>query len=106
MNLLIDTDLNREMSRSPGADVKASKVTRAHGPRVRVAGLPDTASREKAVLTRLMLGALSGLISAFAAILTTVVYSTVLGWRYFWLAVCVAGFVALLIFLWKACEQF
>ncbi len=106
MNLLIAPDLNREISTSPGADVKASKVTRAHRPPVRVAVLPDTAAREKAVMNRLMLAALFGLISAFAAIFTTVVYETVLEWRYFWLAVCVAGFVGLLVFLWKACEQF
>jgi hypothetical protein len=106
MNLLIAPDLNREISTSPRGDVKASKVTRAHRPPVRVAVLPDTAAREKAVMNRLMLAALSGSISAFAAILTIVVYSTVLEWRYFWLAVCVAGFVGLLVFLWKACEQF
>ena len=106
MNLLIAPDLNREISTSPGADVKASKVTRAYSPPVRVAVLPDTAAREKAVMNRLMLAALFGLISAFAAIFTTVVYETVLEWRYFWLAVCVAGFVGLLVFLWKACEQF
>jgi hypothetical protein len=106
MNLLIDPALNREINTSPGADVKASKVTRTHSRFLRVAVLPDTAAREKAVMTRLMLGSLSGLISAFAAILTTVVYSTVLEWRYFWLAVCVAGFIGLVVFLWKACEQF
>jgi hypothetical protein len=106
MNLLIAPDLNREISTSPRGDVKASKVTRAHSPLVRVAVLPDTAAREKAVMNRLMLAALCGLISAFAAILTTVLYSTVLEWRYFWLAVCVAGFVGLLVFLWTACEQF
>ena len=57
-------------------------------------------------MTRLILAALSGLISAFAAICTTVIYSTVLGWRNFWLAVCVVGFVALVVFLWMACERF
>src|ERR1700736_2631945 len=106
MNLLIDVGLNHEISTSPGADVKATKVTRAHSPRVGVAVLPDTAVREEAVMTRLNLATLSGLISAFAAICTTVIYSTVLGLRYFWLAVCVAGFVALVVFLWKACERF
>jgi hypothetical protein len=49
---------------------------------------------------------LAGLISAFAAIGTTVIYSNDIGWRDFWLAVCVAGFVALVVFLWKACERF
>ena len=106
MNLLIAPDLNREISTSPRGDVKASKVTRAHSPPARVAVLPDIAAREKTVMNRLMLAALSGLISAFAAILTTVVYSTVLEWRYFWLAVCVAGFVGLVVFLVKACEEF
>jgi len=106
MDLLIDVGLNREISTPPGAEVKASKVTRAYSPRLRVAVLPDTAAREKAVMTTLMLAALSGLISAFAAICTTVIYSTVLGWRNFWLAVCVAGFVGLIVFLWKASERF
>ena len=106
MNLLIAPDLNREINTSDGADVKASKVTRTHSPPVRVAVLPDAAAREKAVMNRLMLAALFGLISAFAAILTTVVYATVLEWRYFWLAVCIAGFVGLVVFLLKACEEF
>jgi len=57
-------------------------------------------------MTRLMLAALSGSISAFAAICSTVIYPTVLEWRYFWLAVCVAGFVAMFVFLWNACELF
>jgi hypothetical protein len=106
MNLLITPDLNREIRTSPRADVKATKVTRAHSPPVRVAVLPDTAAREKAVMNRLMLAALFGLISAFAAIFTTVVYTTVLEWRHFWLAVCIAGVVGLVVFLLKACEQF
>jgi len=55
--------------------------------------------------TRLMLAALAGFISAFAAICTTVIYSTVLGWRNFWLGGCVAGFVALVVFLWMACKR-
>jgi len=57
-------------------------------------------------MNRLMLAALFGLISAFAAIFTTVVYPTGLEWRYFWLAVCIAGFLGLVVFLLKACEQF
>jgi hypothetical protein len=57
-------------------------------------------------MTRLMLAASSGLISAFAAIFTTVIYSNDIGWRDFWLLVCVAGFVSLAVFLLKACEQF
>ena len=71
MNLLIDPDLNREINPSHRADVKGSKVTRTDSPRLRVAVPPDTAAREKVAMTRLMLAALSGLISAFAAICTT-----------------------------------
>jgi hypothetical protein len=93
-------------STSPGADVKASKVAGTNSPRVGVAVTPETAAREKAVMTRLVLAALSGLISPFAAICTTVIYVTALEWRYFWLALCVAGFVAMFMFLSKACERF
>ena len=57
------------------------RCTRAHSPSLRVVVVPDTAAREKAVMTRLILAALSGLISAFAAICTTVIYSTILGWQ-------------------------
>jgi hypothetical protein len=56
-------------------------------------------------MTRLMLAALSGLIFAFAAILTTVIEWTVLGWRNFWLAVCIAAFLALFTFLWMTCKR-
>jgi hypothetical protein len=96
-----DTD-----STSPGADVKVSKVARTHSPRLGVAVTPDTTAREKAVMTGLMRAALAGLISPFAAICSTVIYVNVLEWRYFWLAVCVGGFVAMFMFLWKACERF
>jgi hypothetical protein len=57
-------------------------------------------------MNRLTLAALSGLISAYAAIFTTVIYPNDIGWRNLWLAVCVAGFVALVVFLWMACERF
>jgi hypothetical protein len=89
-SLSVHYRMNRRVtpiSASPGVDVKSSKATRA------------------AVMTRLMLAALAGLISAFASICTTVIYSTVLGWRNFWLGVCVAGFVALVVFLWMACKR-
>jgi hypothetical protein len=66
----------------------------------------QAALRDKTVMTRLIMAALAGLISAFAAIFTTVIYPNDIGWRDLWLAVCVAGFVGLLVFLWKACEQF
>ena len=51
-------------------------------------------------MTRLILSALSGTIFAVAAIFTTVIDWTVLGWRNFWLAVCIT---ALIVFIWKAC---
>jgi hypothetical protein len=50
----------------------------------------DTAAREKAIMTRLILTALSGTIFAVAAIFTTVIDWTVLGWRNFWLG-CVSS---------------
>jgi hypothetical protein len=49
---------------------------------------------------------LFGSISALAAILTTVIDWTVLAWRNFWLAVCVACFVGLFVFIWMACALF
>jgi hypothetical protein len=53
-----------------------------------------------------MLSVLSGTIFAVAAIFTTVIDWTVLGWRNFWLTVCVAAFIALVVFVWKTCERF
>ena len=66
----------------------------------------DTAAKEKVIMTMLILSALSGTIFALAAILTTVIDWTVLGWRNFWLAVCVTAFIAMIVFLWKTCERF
>ena len=85
-----DTD-----STSPGADVKASKVTRTHSPRLRVAVIPDTAAREKAVMTRLMLAALSGLISPFAGGWLTDDYS----WRWVFYINIPVGIAAILMCL-------
>src|SRR5260221_13117293 len=80
-------------STSPGADVKASKFARTNSPRVRVAVTPDTAAREKPVMTRLMLAPLSGLISPFPPICSPGIYPTVLGWRSCGLPVWLARFV-------------
>lgn len=102
---VVEADPIRTISASPGANVKASKVITAQSPRLGVAVLSDALTREKAIMTRLMLAALSGTIFAFAAILTTVIEWTVLGWRNFWLAVCIAGFCALITFLWVACKR-
>ena len=106
MNVSISTNHAREISASRGANVKARKVARVQSHLVDFEALSETATREKAIMSRLVLAALSGTIFALAAILTTVIDWTVLGWRNFWLAVCVAGFVALVVFLWKACERF
>ena len=57
-------------------------------------------------MTRLILSALSGTIFAVAAIFTTVIDWTVLGWRNFWLAVYITAFIALIVFIWKVCERF
>jgi hypothetical protein len=73
MHVLISTDQTREISASPGANVKASKTIKVQNPRVGLVLLSDTAAKEKAIMTRLILSALSGTIFALAAILTTVV---------------------------------
>jgi hypothetical protein len=106
MNAYISTDHAREISAPRGANVKASKVARVQSHLVDFEALSETATREKAIMSRLILAALSGTIFALAAILTTVIEWTVLGWRNFWLAVCVTAFIALIVFLWKACERF
>jgi hypothetical protein len=66
--------------------------------------------RQQPVITTvfiwLVLSAFSGLISATAAIFTTVIDWKVLGWRNFWLAVCVAGFASFLTLISTACLRF
>lgn len=94
------------MSASFDASIRASNHTNFKRPAVKNMVLFEAAARDKAVMTRLMLGAFAGTISAFAAILTTMIYSTVLGWRYFCLAVCVTAFVGLITFISMACARF
>jgi hypothetical protein len=106
MHVFVSTDHAREISAPRGANVKASKVARVQSPLVDLEALSETATREKAIMSRLILAALSGTIFALAAILTTVIDWTVLGWRNFWLAVCISAFIALIVFIWKACERF
>jgi len=103
---VISTDHAREISGSPGANVKASKTIKIQSHPVGLVLRSDTAAKEKAIMTMLILSALSGTIFALAAIFTTVIDWTVLGWPNFWLAVCVTAFVALIVFIWKACERF
>jgi hypothetical protein len=106
MNVSISTNHAREISAPRGANVKASKVARVQSPLVDFQARSETATREKAIMSRLILAALSGTIFAWAAILTTVIDWTVLGWRNFWLAVCVSAFIAMIVFIWKTCERF
>ena len=106
MNVSISTNHAREIIAPRDANIKASKVARVQSHLVDFEALSETATREKAIMSRLILAALSGTIFAFAAILTTVIDWTVLGWRNFWLAVCVTAFIALIVFIWKACERF
>ena len=106
MNVSFSTNHSRVISAPRAANVKASKVDRVQSALVDLEALSETATREKAIMSRLILATLSGTIFAFAAILTTVIDWTVLGWRNFWLAVCISAFIALIVFIWKACERF
>jgi hypothetical protein len=58
MHVLIHRDLIGEISAAPRADVKARKVTTAQSRVV----LSDTAARERAIMARLIMAALSGTI--------------------------------------------
>jgi hypothetical protein len=106
MNVLLATNAVREISAPRGANVKASKVTRVQRPLVHCEEFSETVNREKVIMRLLILAAFSGSIFALTAILTTVIDWTVLGWRNFWLAVCVAAFIALIVFVSKACARF
>jgi|SRR3979490_1311204 hypothetical protein len=106
MHVLISTVHTPKISAPRGANVKAVKFARAQSAPIVFETLSETVIREKAVMSRLILAALSGTLFALAAILTTVIDWTVLGWRNFWLAVCVTAFIALTVFIWKACERF
>ena len=107
MPVSISSDPASEISATRGANVKkASNVAKVQNPLVDFQALSETAAREKAIMSRLILAALSGTIFAVAAILTTVIDWTVLGWRNFWLAICITAFIALIVFIWKTCEQF
>ena len=106
MHVSIPTNHVREISAPRGANAKTSTVTRVQSPLSDFEALSETATREKAIMSRLILAALSGTLFALAAILTTVIDWTILGWRNFWLAVCITAFIALIVFIWKACERF
>jgi hypothetical protein len=106
MHVILDPDLVHKTSASSGASIRASSSTKFQRPSVENAVLSEAVARDKAVMTRLMSGALAGTISAMAVILTTMIDWTVLEWRYFWLAVCVTAFVGLITFISMACARF
>ena len=105
MNVSISTNHAREISAPRGANVKASKVARVQSHLVDFEALSETATR-KGHMSRLILAALSGTVFALAAILTTVIDWTVLGWRNFWLAVCITAFIALIAFFGRLANDF
>jgi hypothetical protein len=96
----------RTMSASSGASVRASNSTKFQRAGVENVAFSEAVARDKAVMTGLSLGALAGLVSAMAAIFTTVIDWNVLGWRYFWLVVCLTGFAGLITFISRACARF
>ena len=106
MNVFVATNAVREISAPRGANVKGSKVARVQGPLVHCEKFSETVNREKVIMRLFILAALSGCIFALTAILTTVIDWTVLGWRNFWLAVCITAFMALIVFVSKAYARF
>ena len=68
MNVSISTNYARGISVPRGANVKASKVARVQSPLLDLEAFSETATREKAIMSRLILAALSGTIFALAAI--------------------------------------
>ena len=78
MNLLIDAGLNHEISTSHGADVRRAKSPGLIALAVRVALLPDTASREKAVMNTTHAGRFVWIDFCLRRHFTTVIYSTFL----------------------------
>ncbi len=99
MSVLIFADIPRLIGQSLRKSLEASDLRRAQHPRAKVVASPGTATREQAVMSRLLQIFWSGIISVIAAVLTTVIDWTVLEWRTFCLSVCIAAFLALLTFL-------
>jgi hypothetical protein len=106
MHVIVDPDPVCPTSALPRTRIRAGNSNRLQKRDVENVVLARAVARDKTVLIRLGLGALSGIISAVAAIFTTVIDWKVLGWRYFWLAVCVAGFAGLITCIAKACTRF
>ena len=106
MNVWVAANPVREISAPRGANVKTSTVARVQRPLVHCEEFSETVNREKIIMRLLILAAFSGCIFALTAILTTVIDWAVLGWRNFWLAVCITAFIALIVFVSKACARF
>ncbi len=106
MHVLLDAKLGREMCASSSASIIASNNPRLQKPGVENVVLAKAVAKDNTVMSLLIMGASAGTIFALAAIFTTVIDWSVLGWRNLWLAVCVAGFIGLTTFISMACARF
>jgi cell division protein FtsW (lipid II flippase) len=103
MNLISDSYPTRQTRPSPDAKLKAANENRILRRSAGVA-LSEAVAKEKAVIARLVLGALAGTISSMAAIFTTVIDWKGLEWRNFF--VCILSFATLVTFIWMATKPF
>ncbi|HEY0792454.1 MAG TPA: hypothetical protein VGD78_15430 [Chthoniobacterales bacterium] len=100
MDVLISADPFRATAALARANLKAGNAIPRTQPSGASLAVPaDAALVERAIMARLLQIAWSGTVSVTAAIFTTVIDWTVIGWRDFWLTVCVAAFVAFLTFV-------
>jgi hypothetical protein len=106
MHVIVDSDPAHKMSVLSRSNVRVGNSAGVQKRAAETVATAQAANRDNRVLLLLMLTAFSGLISATAAILTTVIDWEVLGWRNFWLAICLTGFVGLITFLSRACARF
>lgn len=65
---------------------------------------PETA-RDSRILIEIFLGTLAGVLSYFAAVMTTVVEPAGL-WQYVWLGICIASFGVACLLIVTACRNF
>lgn len=72
--------------------------------RTPLAQSPETA-RDSRILIEIFLGTLAGILSYFAAVITTVV-EPVGHWQYVWLGICIATFAVAVFLIVTACRNF
>jgi hypothetical protein len=106
MHVIVNSNLAHKISVLSRSNVRAGNSTGVQKRSAENVAAAQAATRDNTVFIWLVLTAFSGLISATAAIFTTVIDWKVLGWRNFWLAVCVAGFAGLITFISTACSRF